>query len=229
MPPKRKAAVAVNEAILVPRKLKIVKKKQDTAANKSHTDKCRQWFEKYADKDNRELIGPDGCQSFFTDIGVSLESIQPIIIGYKMKSKRMGYITWEEWLNTMKSGLFDEKDVSRFVQTVVDWETSIKNNKEEYKQFYLFTYNYAKSTTQKSMDVETAIALWQIMLEEKYPIIKSFVQFLQNSKPVKVINKDQWSSMLDFCKAVPEDLQNYDSTSSWPVLFDDYVEWRQSL
>lgn len=52
------------------------------------------------------------------------------------------------------------------------------------------------------------------MFGEKYPIIKSFNEFMQTKKPVKVVNKDQWSSMLDFCLAVPEDLSNYDSTSS---------------
>ncbi|KAG2236955.1 Cullin binding-domain-containing protein [Thamnidium elegans] len=227
MPPKRKAATA-NDTAIIQRKLRIAKKKQTTALNKTFNEKCRHWFEKYTDDDNRELISPDGCQAFFNDIGVSLESVLPMIIGYKMKSIRMGYITWEEWLNTMKSDLYFEDD-DRFSLAVLDWERSIMNDEEEYKQFYLFTFNYAKSNGQKSMDIETATALWHIILEAKYPIVKSFIEFVQVVKPVKVINKDQWSSMLDFCKAVPEDLQNYDSTSSWPVLFDDYVEWRQSL
>ncbi|KAI9477902.1 MAG: potentiating neddylation domain-containing protein [Benjaminiella poitrasii] len=93
----------------------------------------------------------------------------------------------------------------------------------EFKQLYLFTFNYVKSTGQKSMDVETAVALWHILLEPKYPIIKSFIEFIEATKPVKVVNKDQWSSLLDFCIAVPKDLENYDSTSSCTVYIYIYI------
>lgn len=41
------------------------------------------------------------------------------------------------------------------LKAVVDqWEESVLNDPEEYMQFYLFTFNYAKTTGQKSMDVE---------------------------------------------------------------------------
>ncbi|KAI8636909.1 Cullin binding-domain-containing protein, partial [Parasitella parasitica] len=138
-------------------------------------------FQKYTDKDNPNVIPPDGCQKLFGDLGISLESIVPIIVGWKMGASSMGYITKEEWIKAMEAAGYEQM----------------------------------------------ATALWRLLLEHEYPISKSFVQFVQEKKPVKVINKDQWSSLLDFCKAVPQDLSTYDSTSSWPVLFDDYVEWRQ--
>ncbi|KAG2200834.1 hypothetical protein INT47_001365, partial [Mucor saturninus] len=228
MPPKRKQPASLTTSTLVPRHIKIAKKKMATAQSKYEAEECRKWFDKYADKDNRDLIGPDGCQSFFSDIGISLESIQPLIIGYKMKSSRMGYITWDEWFDVIKPNICSMVNDGKLKVVVDQWEGSVLNDPEEYMQFYLFTFNYAKTTGQKSMDVETAIAFWQIMLQDKYPIVKSFIQFLQEAHPVKVINKDQWSNMLYFCQSVPEDLRNYDNTSSWPVLFDDYVEWRQS-
>ncbi|OBZ81514.1 DCN1-like protein 4 [Choanephora cucurbitarum] len=167
---------------------------------------------------------PDGCQQFYTDLGVNLESTLPLIVGYKMKSNQMGYITRQEFMQTMSS--LDVSTSDEFKKTLCHWEETVLNEPSEFKQLYLFTFQYVKSTTQKSMDVETAIALWSILLEPKYPIIKSFIQFIQETKPVKVINKDQWSSLLDFCKAVPQDLSTYDCTSSWPVLFDDFVEWK---
>ncbi|KAI8086249.1 potentiating neddylation domain-containing protein [Halteromyces radiatus] len=76
------------------------------------------------------------------------------------------------------------------------------------------------------MDVDIALALWTLLLGDKYKHIPTFIEFMNISKPVKVINKDQWSSLLDFIRTVPYDLQDYDSTSSWPVLFDDYANWR---
>ncbi|KAI8983643.1 Cullin binding-domain-containing protein, partial [Pilobolus umbonatus] len=131
-------------------------------------------FNKYKDADMPDLITPDGCQAFFSDMGVSLESILTLIIGWKMNAGS------------------------------------------------LVLYHINKIT-------KTAIALWQLLLLRKYPIMTSFIRFIQEVNPVKVINKDQWTSLLDFCRTVPEDLSHYDSTSSWPVLFDDYVEWRKTV
>ncbi|KAF8932737.1 hypothetical protein BGZ58_006844 [Dissophora ornata] len=59
------------------------------------------------------------------------------------------------------------------------------------------------------------------------PHEKRFVEFLEVKKPVKVINKDQWYNFLDFSDSIAEDMSNYDGASSaWPVLLDEYVEWR---
>ncbi|KAI8984080.1 Cullin binding-domain-containing protein, partial [Mycotypha africana] len=140
-------------------------------------------FKKYADKDQPDLISPEGCQALFADLGVSLESLLPIIVGWKFEASRMGHFTKDEWINALA----------------------------KYEQ----------------QDKRTATTLWQLMLQKKYPLIESFVQFLQEKKPVKVINRDQWSSLLDFCRSIPKDLSTYDTTSSWPVLFDDFVEWKQ--
>lgn len=229
MPPKRKAPVSVNKAQLAPRSIKVAKKKHETALEKSALAKSKEWFAKYTDSENKELIEPDGCQEFFTELDISLESIKPIIIGYKMNAERMGYITWKEWWEMMKALPIDDTSPKSFRIMVDQYEEKISTNQEEFKKLYIFTFNYAKSTGQKSMEIETACALWNLMLGTQYPIIHSFIRFLEEKKPVKVINKDQWSSMLDFCRTVPEDLQNYDSTASWPVLFDEYVEWRQSM
>jgi hypothetical protein len=33
------------------------------------------WFDKYADTDTPSEIPPDGCQAFFADLNISLESV----------------------------------------------------------------------------------------------------------------------------------------------------------
>lgn len=35
---------------------------------------CEGWFNKYKDEDE-DIISPEGCQAFFNDLGVSLESV----------------------------------------------------------------------------------------------------------------------------------------------------------
>ncbi|KAF9347723.1 DCN1-like protein 4 [Mortierella sp. NVP85] len=97
---------------------------------------------------------------------------------------------------------------------------------QHFKEFYRFIFVFAKDSEQKCMPLETACAMLQTVMKGR-PHEARFVEFLETKKPVKVINKDQWYNLLDFSDTVAEDLSNYDGASSaWPVLLDDYVEWR---
>ncbi|KAI7887225.1 hypothetical protein K492DRAFT_121582, partial [Lichtheimia hyalospora FSU 10163] len=72
-----------------------------------------------------------------------------------------------------------------------------------------------------------ASALWSMLLGSKFPIVNDFLTFLQEKCPVRVVNRDQWQSFLEFAATVSPDLSDYDETSAWPVLFDEYVEWKR--
>ncbi|KAG0191022.1 Scaffold-type E3 ligase [Apophysomyces sp. BC1034] len=136
----------------------------------------------------------------------------------------MGYFSKDEWMHGMENLQVDS--VEKLRELIPEMERTIMDE-TQFKNMYIFAFGYAKSAGQKSMIWEVATALWQVLLLDRYPHIKTFIEFLEEAKPVKVINKDQWSSLFDFCRSVPEDLADYDDTSSWPVLFDDYVAWRK--
>lgn len=53
--------------------------------------------------------------------------------------------------------------------------------------------------------------LWTMLLSETYPVVNEFVTFLQEKRPVKVINRDQWQSFLEF---VSTDISEYDESSA---------------
>lgn len=61
------------------------------------------WFSRYANSEDPDTIGPDGCQTLFSDLNVSLESPIPFIFGWKMNSTQMGYIKRTEWMHTLTS------------------------------------------------------------------------------------------------------------------------------
>jgi hypothetical protein len=55
--------------------------------------------------------------------------------------------------------------------------------------------------------------------------LDTFCAFVESQTQYTRITLDQWTSFLDFCYDV-EDLSMYDeSTSAWPVLIDDFVEY----
>lgn len=43
-----------------------------------------------------------------------------------------------------------------FKKVLHDWEMQVSQDPLQFKQLYLFTFNYVKSTTQKSMEVEVS-------------------------------------------------------------------------
>jgi len=57
--------------------------------------------------------------------------------------------------------------------------------------------------------------------------LSTFCDFLEQHSGYIRITLDQWTSFLDFCYECP-DLAEYDeSTSAWPVLIDEYVEYME--
>ncbi|KAL1934206.1 hypothetical protein VTP01DRAFT_6388 [Rhizomucor pusillus] len=233
MPPKRKSQTIDGAA----KRSRVDKKKTSattqrsksstnasTKARASQSDLVIEWFKRHCDPDDPEIISPEGCQAFFEEIQVPLDSIYPILIAWKMNANRMGYFAKEEWIHGMKDMNVDTPEKLRNILPTL--ERSLQDE-QTFKKLYQFAFGYGKSPGQKSMDVDVAIAMWQVLLNNsRYPDILSFIEFLQTEKPVKVINKDQWSSLLDFFCSLPPDLSTYDHTSSWPVLFDDYVSWK---
>ncbi|KAI9282495.1 potentiating neddylation domain-containing protein [Umbelopsis sp. AD052] len=96
---------------------------------------------------------------------------------------------------------------------IFDMEESLQDERQ-FKDFYVFVFPFAKTKTQKSMDVEMALALWEIVLKDRYAHVPLFIDFIRKQEPIKVVNKDQWTSFLDFCKVISVDLSNFDPLSS---------------
>lgn len=68
---------------------------------------------------------------------------------------------------------------------------------------------YLQDKDQRSMDIETARAMLQLLIGKQWQIFPYFYQFLEQSK-YKVMNKDQWCNVLEFSRNVSPDLSNYD-------------------
>lgn len=43
-----------------------------------------------------------------------------------------------------------------------------------------------------------------------------------------MVNRDQWANLLDFLVSVKADLSGWDEFAAWPLLFDEFVEWKKN-
>lgn len=75
-----------------------------------------------------------------------------------------------------------------------------------------------KDKDQRSMDMETAKAMLQLLLGKQWNLFDPFSDFLESSK-YKVINKDQWCNILEFSRTICSNLSNYDVDGACKLYF----------
>ncbi|KAF9191795.1 hypothetical protein BGZ51_006679 [Haplosporangium sp. Z 767] len=173
-------------------------------SQKFNQDQCYTWFKSYTgleeDEDSdADQIGPGGITKLCEDLGVSLEAVDMLVLAYHLQADTMPVFTKDEWIKGMSKLEIDS--ITKLKAAMPGLVARLKEP-QHFKEFYRYIFMFAKDSEQKCMPLET-------------------------KKPVKVINKDQWYNFLDFSESVPEDVSNYDGASSaWPVLMDEYVEWR---
>lgn len=183
--------------------------------------RCIAWFGEYTSPDDPELLGPEGMEKFCEDIGVEPENVVMLVLAWKMNARQMGFFTLQEWLR----GLTElQCDTVQKVKNKLDYLRSILNDQSAFKSIYRYAYDFARDKDQRSMDMETAKAMLQLLLGKHWSLFAQFSNFLEHSK-YKVINKDQWCNILEFSRTIVSDLSNYDVDGAWPVMLDEFVEW----
>ncbi|KAI9015985.1 defective in cullin neddylation 1 [Hyaloraphidium curvatum] len=182
-------------------------------------------FKGYADPDEPEQIGPEGIERLSEDIGVPADSVDMLIYAYKLGATRMGFFTQQEFLGGMERlGVDTPKKLRRLLPVLREVLADIRST--DFKELYKFTFQFARGE-QRVVDVEMAKIFWRMLLEHEPSHAELFAQYLEEKKPAKSITRDQWTSFRDFCTVVKPDLSNWDDNGAWPLLFDDYVEWRR--
>eukprot|EP00002_Diphylleia_rotans_P035514 TRINITY_DN7760_c0_g1_i2.p1 TRINITY_DN7760_c0_g1~~TRINITY_DN7760_c0_g1_i2.p1 ORF type:complete len:246 (-),score=64.56 TRINITY_DN7760_c0_g1_i2:260-997(-) len=179
-------------------------------------------FKKY--QETEETIGQEGLMQLATDLSVSVEDVSMLLFAFKIKSKRMGVITRKEWVEGLSA--LGCGTIQSIQSQLVSWKKEL-DIPAKFKEFYQYCFSYSKEDVQKNLDVEMAVALWQLLLPGRFSLLPQFFEYLEVAK-TKVISKDAWNLMLDFENQTKGDLAKYDDQGAWPVLFDSFVEWMRS-
>jgi Cullin binding len=77
---------------------------------------------------------------------------------------------------------------------------------------------------QRSMEIETAKGMLQLLLANQWSLFPQFLKFLDESK-YKVINKDQWANILEFTRFIHNDLSNYDFDGACEFFFTPKMQF----
>ncbi|CAG9317581.1 unnamed protein product [Blepharisma stoltei] len=182
-------------------------------------------FTRYKSSTSAQIEG-EGIENFCRDIGIEPMDVVILVISKYFNAATMGIYTKDEFCNGMKALGCDE--ISKLRQKIPDLRREL-NNPQSFKEIYNYVFAFSRDQGVRNLGFETAIALWRLLLGEKYPLVNRWIGFLESRDKKHDISKDTWEMFLDFAIIVErEGLQGYDPSGAWPVLIDDFVEYLNS-
>jgi len=137
--------------------------------------KIEQLFSKYRDPNDPQKITSDGVLAFLEDLELSPESRLVLIIAWKFRAQTQCEFTRDEFVNGFCDLGVDNLDKLKQKLTQLDVDLQ---DVHRFKDFYQYTFNYAKETGQKGLDLEMAIAYWNIVLKDRFKFLDLWCKFL---------------------------------------------------
>lgn len=181
-------------------------------------------FMAYCDPKDQKIT-VEGVERLLTDLGLEADSVLVLILAWKCRASTQCEFTREEFyrgLMELGSDIIDRVD--KLKTCLMRTEIELSNNLNLFKDLYQFTFNYAKNPLQKSLDLEIAIAYWNILLKSRFKFLDDWIEFLTESHK-RAITRDTWNLLLDFSVMIDDKMSNYDEEGAWPVLIDEFVEY----
>lgn len=164
----------------------------------------------------------DGLVQLITDLGFGLEDFAVLVLFWKMKAKTQFQIQKDEFLKGMAELGCDS--LQKLKNLMSGWTREVKGDNYKLKQLYIYLFDYNKAPNAKTLPVELAVALWNVILKDKYKRLQDWIDFVQGQYK-KAITKDVWTQFFEFTITINTDFSNYEEDGAWPVIIDEFIEY----
>jgi len=185
------------------------------------------FFDTLADEDDPEQISMEGISKLCELLDLDPSSdVRVLVLMWKLgATSKPGCISKPEFIQGMKTiRKTDAKGMKEYLPMLDPGFIE----KAEFRDFYKFVFQFSREGTYKTIEKDMVAALLPIVIDvNRAPHLNSFLEFLQNCKETR-ITMDQWDNFLQFNYNVNYDLSNWEDDGAWPLLLDDYVEYRKN-
>ncbi|CAG0918896.1 unnamed protein product [Notodromas monacha] len=138
--------------------------------------KLESFYSKYRDPTEPDKITAEGVVRLLDDLGLDHDSRLVLVFAWKLKAATQCEFSRDEFINGLTELGCDSLEKLKVKLPMHDAEL---RDAGRFKDFYQFTFNYAKNPGQKSLDLDMAIAYWNIVLSGRFPLLELWCRFLQ--------------------------------------------------
>lgn len=188
--------------------------------------KCRQFFRAYCDETGMK-IGINGMEKLCHDLGVHPSNVVMLVLAWVMEAKEMCVFTLSEWMKGMGKLNCDSL---RALRSRLPELENVLAQKDVFRQVYRFAFDFAKHTSQRSLEKSVACELLCVIFSHhlnSWCLLPIFLDFLKSSN-YRIVTRDQWNNIFEFANTIDDDFRNYDEEGAWPVMLDEFVAERRS-
>lgn len=171
----------------------------------------------------------DGIATFCEELGIDAAAdVAALVLIWRLGGvSKPGCISKTEFTKGMKD--LRARSIADLKAKIPSMDPGFLETKD-FREFYKFVFQFNREGTHKTIEKELIIALLPMVLDtHKAPHLTHMLEFLTSGCPSTTrITLDQWDSILLFNSSIKLDLTDYDENSAWPILLDEYVEWRKA-
>jgi DCN1-like protein 1/2 len=156
------------------------------------------------------------------DLGIDPVDPVVLVIAYHFKAEVMGVFNQSEFIQGMKNLGCDS--IQKLRNKLPELRSSL-SDPEKFRSIYNYVFLFSRDIGCRNLNLDVAIAMWRLLLAEKFPFIQKWFDFLEKREKRHDISKDTWEMLLDFLNIIQKNgISGYDPNSAWPILIDEFVE-----
>ena len=165
-------------------------------------------FDHYREADTDEMK-VEGIERFCADLNVLPEDFRILVLAWKFDAEEMCTFSRTELVEGCKKLHVDSiKGIAACLPELVKQV----EDKEEFKQFYRWTYKFGLESGQRTLATDVAHELWKLVFSQNEPVILSrWLDFLNTHPSIRGIPRDTWDMLLNLTHVLhDEDFSAYD-------------------